>query len=577
MKNYHSLLLSALLSVAAPAPITHAQQAKPLVNAQAADFRITKIRFFPREGHAAEMKGGQFAGSLTSATNDFATIAEIKDAPAEGQWTELEVAADLVRAYRFVKYQSRNDIWGDIGEVEFYAGARKLSGTPFGTTGSTEATNNPPLAFDGDTQTFFRGTSSFQQYVGIDLGPDSQVAAPAFSIAPGTYPGAQNVSLSDATAGARIIYSVDAWGRPSLDDKGQPQNGAFYDGKPIAVAKSGILQAIAVKPGLADSTTSLAAFRIGAVSDPTERAEFHIGNSLTDTINGWMEPLATSGGHKIRFYRFTIPGAPTDWLWDHPGAGFGETNYQQAFLARAPLTDIITQPFAGHSRSIDNEADYSGRFYDAARKHSPNVQPWLYVQWPSVDFSHDNWAMGKASYNGKDEKIGEPAKTYQEAIQNHARYTERVRDEMNRVRSGEIKAGRAKPVRIIPGGLALAELKTRIEAGKMPGMTDFVAEIFHSPTDFHLNPKGAYLISLVHYACLYAENPEGRVTAANSGLTPEQAKLFQQIAWQVASTYPYSGLKAVSEAASGKLKIDTKGATGKTGAAGTAAFPRPIS
>lgn len=586
MKNHNNLLLlNGLLWVAAPQATGYAQQAQApagqAINQMAGDFRITRIRFFPREGHAGEMKGGQFVGSLTSATNDFQGIVEIKDAPAEGQWTELEVPGDRAKAFRFVKYQSRNDIWGDIAEVEFYAGAHKLSGTPFGTSGSTEVTNNPQLAFDNNTSTFFRGTSGFQQYVGIDLGPNSQVAAPAFSVAPGTYPAAQSISLSNATPGARIIYSVDAWGRPTLDDKGQPQNGAFYDGQPIALAKSGILQAVAVKPGLADSTTALAAYRIGGMADLTERAEFHIGNSLTDTVNPWMEPLATSGGHKIRFYRFTIPGAPTDWLWDHPGSGFGESNYEQAFLARAPLTDIITQPFAGHNRSVDNEADYSGRFYDAAHKYSPKVQPWLYVQWPSIDFSRDNWAQGKSSFNGKDEKIGEPAKTYQEAIQNHARYTERVRDEMNRARSEEIKAGRAKSVRIIPGGLALAELKTRIEAGQVPGMTDFVAEVFHSPTDFHMSSKGAYLISLVHYACLYGESPEGKVTAANSGLTPEQAKLFQQIAWQVASNYPYSGLKAMNEPAAGQPKANTTGATGAVGAAqalgatNAAAFPRP--
>ena len=58
------------------------------------DYRITKVRFFPRAGHAAEMKGGRFSGSLTSATNDFQDIVEIKDAPTEGQWTELTVPAE---------------------------------------------------------------------------------------------------------------------------------------------------------------------------------------------------------------------------------------------------------------------------------------------------------------------------------------------------------------------------------------------------------------------------------------------------------------------------------------------------
>jgi len=295
----------------------------------AADYAITKIRVYPRGGHAAEMQGGKFVGSLTSATNDFEDIADLKEAPAEGQWTEIAVSRNRIRAFRFVKYHARNDVWADMAELEFYAGDRKLTGTPFGTTGSRETSNDPKLAFDGDTKTFFRGTSGFNQYIGLDLGADSQAIAPALSVAQGTYAQAQAVSLSAAAPDAKILYSLDGWGWPGLNERGQPERGAkWYDGTPIRVEKSMILQAVSVKAGLADSPLAIAAYRIGEVKpDPAEHAQFHIGNSLTDTVNGWMEPLAASGGHKIRYSRFTIPGAPTDWLWDHSGSGFGESNY----------------------------------------------------------------------------------------------------------------------------------------------------------------------------------------------------------------------------------------------------------
>jgi acyl-CoA thioesterase I len=539
--------LFCLAAVLAGAAVLSGARAAPLV---APDYRVTRIRFFPRPGHAAEMKGGKFVGSLTSATNDFQDLAEVTEPPAEGAWTELTVPAGRLRAYRFVKYQARNDVWADAAEIEFYAGDRKLAGAPFGTTGSGEAANDPKRAFDGDTGTYFRGTGGFNQYVGLDLGTPSQVAPPVFSVAQGAYPKAQAVTITTTTPGARILYSVDGPGRPSIDEKGRPEGGgAWYDGKPIPIAKSAIVQAVAVKPGLADSAVAIAAYRIGgadAAAAGKERAQFHIGNSLTDTVHPWMETLAASGGHRIRYYRFTIPGAPTDWLWDHPGSGFGESNYAQAFLARAPLTDLITQPFAGHGRSIDNEAEHSGRFFDLARAHSPGLQMWLYVQWPGSEWSRDNWANGFADFNGKKVTFGEPATTWQEAVRNHVRYTERVMDEMNRARAAAIRAGTCKPVRIIPGGLALAELKTRIEAGKVPGMKDFFAEVFHSPTDFHMTSKGAYLVSLVHYACLYGDDPQGKVTSAGSGLTEEQAQLFQRIAWETAKNYPDSGLSAAS-------------------------------
>lgn len=506
-----------------------------------ASYVVTRIRFFPRPGHAAEMVGGNFVGSITSATNDFNVMVRISKPPIDGQWNELNVPATDQHAYRFVKYESRNDFWGDIAEIEFYSGERKLSGTPFGTVGAKDPNNDPKFAFDDATKTFFRGNSSFGQYVGLDLGSQSQVPQPVVSAPSGNYTQDQKITFS-TIPGATIVYSVDGGLRPTLDADGKPLYGNIYTGEPILVSKSCVIQATACKAGLADSVTTLAAYHIGTADvDAQEHAEFHIGNSLTDTINSWMEPLAASGGHHIRYYRFTIPGAPTDWLWDHPGTGFGENHVAQAFLARAPLTDLVTQPMAGHNRSIDNEADYSGRFFDVARKYSPNVQMWLYAQWPDAQFK-DYWSRGVSSYNGHKVILGDPAKTWQEAVENHTRYNEQVMEEMNKARADGIKAGKCKPVLIIPGGLALGELRTRIEAGSIPGMTDFVQEIYHTPTDIHLSPKGSYLIALVHYACLYKDNPEGKVTYAHSGLTAEQAKLFQQIAWQVCKNYKYSGL-----------------------------------
>ncbi|HLH29487.1 MAG TPA: hypothetical protein VKW77_11245, partial [Acidimicrobiales bacterium] len=305
-----------------------------------------------------------------------------------------------------------------------------------------------------------------------------------------------------------------------------------------------ILQAVAVRPGLADSTTAVVAYRIGEpAATGGEVAEFHVGNSLTDTVNGWMVPLATSAGHKVRYYRFTIPGAPTDWLWDHPGSGFGESHYAQAFVARAPLTDLITQPFAGHGRSIDNEADYSGRFFDLARRSSPGLRMWLYVQWPGIPWDRDRWANGKATDGGHEVTFGKTAATWQEAAENHARYTERVMEVMNAARADEIAAGGCRPVRIIPGGLALARLKTAIDAGQVPGLRDFAEVVFAGPGDIHMTKPGSYLIALVHYACLYGESPEGRVTSAGSGLTAEQARIFQRIAWETVQGYPPAGVE----------------------------------
>ncbi len=82
-----------------------------------------------------------------------------------------------------------------------------------------------------------------------------------------------------------------------------------------------------------------------------------------------------------------------------------------------------------------------------------------------------------------------PATTWQEGVANHVAYTEAVAERLNKTYQG-------KPVRIVPGGSALAILKTEMDAGRVPGMKDFFAEIFAD--GIHLTAKGRYLISLVH-------------------------------------------------------------------------------
>lgn len=271
------------------------------------------------------------------------------------------------------------------------------------------------------------------------------------------------------------------------------------------------------------ATTAIAA-------TPVTRGQrtYHIGNSLTDTINDNLSEIAQSAGYAHDYLRSTIPGAPTDWNWDHPGQALGEADYRTVFATKAPIDHLFTQPFAGHNRSIDNEVEYSGKFYRLARQKSPQVQMWIYAQWPSKDFD-DNWAKATDSAAGLGRS---PAKTWEEGVHNHLAYHEAVRQRLEQENPG-------RPVWIVPGGLALANLKRAIEAGQVPGLKDFFATQFQD--EGHLSSKGAYLIGLVHYVCIYKRNPAG-VSLANSGLTPQQAAIYQRIAWDTVRNYRWSGL-----------------------------------
>ena len=90
-------------------------------------------------------------------------------------------------------------------------------------------------------------------------------------------------------------------------------------------------------------------------------------------------------------------------------------------------------------------------------------------------------------------------------------------------------------------GLSHVSLKKEIDAGKVPGISTFFDTMFAD--NIHLSSPGRYLVALVHYACIFAESPQGKVTFANNGLTKEQAAIFQRIAWETVIAEPLTGVR----------------------------------
>jgi nucleoid-associated protein YgaU len=91
--------------------------------------------------------------------------------------------------------------------------------------------------------------------------PANTVAAPAFSPAEGSYPGAQSVTLATSTEGAEIRYTTDS-SAPTAT------SGTVYAG-PIPVGATTTLRAIACKTGWSDSPVVSATFTI---AEKTEAA-----------------------------------------------------------------------------------------------------------------------------------------------------------------------------------------------------------------------------------------------------------------------------------------------------------------
>jgi hypothetical protein len=93
-------------------------------------------------------------------------------------------------------------------------------------------------------------------------------------------------------------------------------------------------------------------------------------------------------------------------------------------------------------------------------------------------------------------------------------------------------------IRVLPGGIALAELAAALWDGKVPGVGaigpgERVRLLFSD--NVHMSDAGRYFIGLLHFAFLFGRNPEG--AAIPPSLIPETGWYMQKFAWQYALAY----------------------------------------
>lgn len=207
-------------------------------------------------GAAANVPGGRFLASGWTDGNGNFWLFGGEGIDADGTWGRL------------------NDLWEfntSSGQWSWMSGSKTLPGFEesqpgdYGTLGVPAATNVPPGRASSMGWTdkagnlwLFGGTYAAGQYNDLwEYQPFRVTATPQFSIASGNYSAIQRVTISDASAGAVIHYTVD----------GTTPNKAstIYSG-PITVSSALTIQAIAIAP---DSNPSEVASATYTVQIPT--------------------------------------------------------------------------------------------------------------------------------------------------------------------------------------------------------------------------------------------------------------------------------------------------------------------
>lgn len=488
---------------------------------------VDRARLYPAPGKAALLLQGKIEGSHVSAMNDFSELSRIVTPASERQWVELRFPNSV--AYRYVKYHAPLGSYGALAELELYAGDVRVTGAGFGSSGSRgDAGTTYPRALDGDTQTVFEAPLPDDDYVGLDLAAGHVLSAPTLTQ---NGSGASARVTISAEPGARILFTTDGRDPRSA---GTPYTTAIALG-----SQSTLVRAVAMRACMQTSEISQQLYR-AANSQQNAQSSMHVGNSLTDTIVEYLQPLSQSGGITLDFNRYTVPGAGTYLYELYPSGGYGVANVQQTLRTRA-FDHLSLQAFPNMPCQIkpsadgnDSDSGYMNQMWSDARAQNPNVQLWVYQQWPApIEFSN---CLSGGGWTRGDWKPPAP-KNWEEAVANELAYQEALRTELIRLNPS------ARIPYIVPAGNALVLLKRNIEAGAVPGLSNFFGEIFAANgTDLHMSRKGAYFVTLVFYACMYQSRATGTLPELAIGLSAEQAAAFQRIAWEAASAYPLSGI-----------------------------------
>jgi hypothetical protein len=115
---------------------------------------------------------------------------------------------------------------------------------------------------------------------------------------------------------------------------------------------------------------------------------------------------------------------------------------------------------------------------------------------------------------------------------------------------------KGKRTEVIPGGLALLNLKKAIESGKVPGQPNFYSAIFSD--GLHLTESGRQFISMVIFSSLYNHSPVGLPIVKIEGskapeIMLEQNKIYQQIAWDTVQSFRKNSGASLASSVPGEI------------------------
>ena len=151
------------------------------------------------------------------------------------------------------------------------------------------------------------------------------------------------MTLATATAGATIRYTIDG---------SDPTNGSVYTA-PFSISATTTVRATASHSCMWPSEVATALFTQGGGT--VGATSIHLGNSLTDTVNDYLQPVAAAGGKNLAYNRYTVPGVGT-WIYHDMSTGGGDCcsgDIHSWMTTHTPIDHLSMQPFQNMPCSPD--------------------------------------------------------------------------------------------------------------------------------------------------------------------------------------------------------------------------------
>lgn len=468
------------------------------------------------------MIGGKIEGSNVSRLDGFVKLAEVRQAPAAKMWAE--VSFDNTKVYRWLRFTAPHELHGKVSKAEFFAGDQMVAGEG-----------------KGIQYHLFLGDGQDEQSVGYDL-PEAAAQRPSFKPGRDEQEGPVDVTIQ-SSRDAVIRYTLDgSW--PTME------HGETYS-SPIHIEKTTTISAAAFLPERAPSLLATTTYLIRGSSKPG-LSTAHVGNSLTGTTGGFFR-FARTAGYDHKSVAFLRPGALTRELWAVASGDYvkdklaktkestiqkrGNATWADTWSKIGKVDLLTLQP-----RDFDLEKEVAAEinFIKLYREKSPDLQPWLYCEWVEMARQRPSDKGEVPSYQMKKTF---PALTWEESMGAMLLYVEELQHRL----TATYHEGR-RPL-VLPSALAMGWIKHKIDHGEFPGAKagSFYPLLFNDqvhPADapIHGTANGAYLVDMTWFSAFYRQPPEGKVLPIETSFTPEQARIVEQLAWDVIKNYPDCGL-----------------------------------